>query len=120
MPMTPEEIISGQDKEKRLEEEKRILEAASNMDNPENSSLVTQWLVKEQIESGKLLRVVVATLPSYRTKEECTEAMAACPATEVIGRYKKAGLVGILGVSGGGTASVLGICYTILRLKGLI
>lgn len=113
---TPEELVSAHDKEKRLEDEARIIAASENMDDPENAAMVNSWLVREQIEVGKLLRVIVATLSTCVTKEECEEKINACPGRLIASKGWTWGK--ILGVTGGSTPPIVAVCYTILKLTG--
>ena len=76
---TAEETIHEQDKAKRLLDEKVILEKAYSLtngeaENPKTLGEVILWQVKQSIDHGTLLRIVIDGQSKYRLETDCIEA----------------------------------------------
>jgi len=133
---TAKESLKKHDKEKRLEEEARIVEVAKD---PENSLEVQAWIVKETIDNGRILRELVSDLTDliaqmgrFQTTEVCEHQFQKCEViADTVKNHKpladepakgfvklKAGHISIVGGSAFGiTAS---ICFTLLKWFGKI
>lgn len=76
MPADPKKEMEDHDKEERIRKENEILDMAKSLTNghagdKELEGKVRLWQVKETIENGRLLRVIVASLQSFQLRSDC-------------------------------------------------
>lgn len=74
--LNAKELIEAHDKEQRIQAEADILGVAhaltnGSAGNPKLQGQVLEWVVKETIDNGALLRTIADELPELQRKSEC-------------------------------------------------